>query len=58
MIRMRVLHDDASTAARRSLAGFRAAPKAILAAFCVFFVDKVLWLDGHVDDVWSIMVEL
>lgn len=50
------LHDDAS-ATSRSLASFRSATQTVLAAFGVFLIDKILWLDGHVNDVWSIMIE-
>jgi hypothetical protein len=54
---MYVLHNDAS-ATRGSLASFRSASQAVFAAFRVFFIDKILRLDGHVDNVWSVMVEL
>src|SRR5438045_1534177 len=56
MTRVVQLHDDAS-AARRSLASVRCAPQTVLAAFAVFLVDKILRLDGHVNDIWSVMVE-
>jgi hypothetical protein len=57
VITMEVLHNDAS-AARGSLARFRSASQTVFAAFRVLLVDKVLWLDGHVDDVGGIMVKL
>jgi hypothetical protein len=50
------LHDDAS-ATRRSLASFRSTRQTVLAAFGVFLVDKILWLDGHVNDIWCIMIK-
>jgi hypothetical protein len=53
----KVLHNDTSTP-RRSLTRFRSASQTILAAFRVFLIDIVLWLDGHVDDVRGIVVEL
>jgi hypothetical protein len=40
------------------LTRFRSASQTILAAFRVFLIDIVLWLDGHVDDVRGVVVEL
>lgn len=49
--------DDAS-AARTSLFAVSAA-SSTFAAFgcCLFFVEHVLWFDGHVNDVGSVVIE-
>lgn len=50
------LHNDAS-ATRASLTCSRSAAEPVFAPFGVFLVNKVLWFDGHVNDIGGIMVE-
>lgn len=55
-ISSRASHDDTTTAGTSAL-GFSVCGVRGLAAFGIFLLDVVLWLDGHVQDIGRVASE-